>query len=561
VKRILLLLPVLAAAWIAIAAPAHATTVTELPPLAPATLPQGIAAGADGNVWFVENRRAGYGRVNPATGKIDEWTDGVTASSQPSEITLAPDGNLWFTEEVGSRIGRITPGDKPTVKEFQAAGQPEGIAFGPDGKLWYAEFAGSRIGTMTVNGTVFSEYFAGLTGVPMPLGITPGPDGNLWFTELRFVDPGIGRITPSGTITEFKDGITSHSQPARIVAGPDGNLWFTEQTNNAVGRITPAGVVTEFSMGNHPGSGPVGITVGPDGNLWFAGYDGSSGRYVGRITPTGVITRFTKGITGAPIDIALGPDGNLWFTEYFGNRIDKVRLDPDVTTGAANSIGSSGATVAGTVDTLGTKTTYVVQYGTSTSYGKSTSSRELSPGGVPASVTVPLGGLQPSTLYHYRVVAANKQGTSPGEDRTFTTARGSSSSNGGAGSGRDTTGPKLGVVTPGSVPMDDSVITINIGCPLAETLGCRGSVTLETAAKFAGGRSAAVRKRLRLGTARFKLGAGQTRPVNVHLSRKGRALVRKKHRMRVRVVVTARDHAGNRTTTVRALTLRGGKLR
>src|SRR5262249_30279546 len=162
------------------------------------------------------------------------FTDGLTPDSQPSEITPGPDDTLWFTEEASSKIARLsTGGDKPTVKEFQANGQPEGITFAPDGKFYYAEFGGSRISTMTINGTVFDRFFTGLSGVPMPLGITNGPDGNVWFTELRFADPGIGRITPTGVITEFKTGITSHSQPARIVSGPDGNLWFTEQTNNA----------------------------------------------------------------------------------------------------------------------------------------------------------------------------------------------------------------------------------------------------------------------------------------------------------------------------------------
>jgi streptogramin lyase len=560
VKRLLpLLLAATAASAALFAAPAGATTITELPELANAPHPQGIAAGLDGNVWFTENRNSKIGRVNPATGKIDEFSDGVTANSQPSEITPGESGHLWFTEEVGSKVGRIVTGDdKPTIKEFQGAGQPEGIVFGPDGLFWIAEFGGNRIGTMTVNGTLFREFFTGFTGSPMPLGITTGPDGNIWFTELRFPDPGIGRITEDGKITEFKTGITASSEPARIVTGPDGNLWFTEQNNDAVGRITPAGVVTEFKMNHGIGSGPVGIVVGPDKNIWFAGYDGSAGRYVGRITTAGVITEFRKGVTGAPLDIAVGPDGNLWFTEFFGNRIGTVRLDPDVTTGAISAVGQNTASVAGTVDTIGTTTTYVVEYGTSTSYGKSTQSRELAAGSTPASVSVPLTGLQPGTVYHYRVVAANKQGTSVGDDHTFTTQPGSST---GARSGGDTTGPKVAVSAPssGAAATDDSTLTINIGCPLAETLGCRGSVSLDTLVPRSGGRSAAAH-RVRIGSARFKLGAGEKRPVKIRLSHKGRALVRAKHRLRVRVVVTARDHSGNRTTTVRALTLSGGKL-
>jgi streptogramin lyase len=94
-------------------------------------------------------------------------------------------------------------------------------------------------------------------------------DGNLWFTERD--NPGrIGRITPSGTITEFTTGLTSNSRPWGITAGPDGNLWFTEQNSpSRIGRITPSGTITEFSTGLSTNGLLSGITAGPDGNLWF----------------------------------------------------------------------------------------------------------------------------------------------------------------------------------------------------------------------------------------------------------------------------------------------------
>jgi streptogramin lyase len=46
----------------------------------------------------------------------------------------------------------------------------------------------------------------------------------------------IGRITPSGTITEYPIP-TSQSDLWGITAGPDGNLWFTEGNGNKIGRI------------------------------------------------------------------------------------------------------------------------------------------------------------------------------------------------------------------------------------------------------------------------------------------------------------------------------------
>ena len=51
-------------------------------------------------------------------------------------------------------------------------------------------------------------------------------------------------------------------------AGPDGNLWFTESDRGTIGRITPSGTITEFPLEEQE-SGPYGITVGADGNLWF----------------------------------------------------------------------------------------------------------------------------------------------------------------------------------------------------------------------------------------------------------------------------------------------------
>src|SRR6266849_10306958 len=77
--------------------------------------------------------------------------------------------------------------------------------------------------------------FAVPTFNSVPEGITLGPDGNLWFTEFQAGGGHqIGRITPTGTITEFP-GLTG--APFWIVTGPDGNLWFTE-TSNAVGEMT-----------------------------------------------------------------------------------------------------------------------------------------------------------------------------------------------------------------------------------------------------------------------------------------------------------------------------------
>ena len=89
----------------------HAMTVFT-PPTSNAQL-LGIAAGPDGNLWFVENSLASpnggkIGMINPATHAIMEFPV-PTAPAALAGITAGPDGNLWFTENGAGKIGMINP--------------------------------------------------------------------------------------------------------------------------------------------------------------------------------------------------------------------------------------------------------------------------------------------------------------------------------------------------------------------------------------------------------------------------------------------------------------------
>jgi hypothetical protein len=67
--------------------------------------------------------------------------------------------------------------------------------------------------------------------------------------------------------------------------------------------------------------------------------------------------------------------------------------------------------------------TVAFQYGTSTAYGTSTPAQVLPvASGPPGLYTAPLAGLRPGTVYHFRVVATNPDGTAFGPDQQFTTA-------------------------------------------------------------------------------------------------------------------------------------------
>lgn len=94
---------------------------------------------------------------------------------------------------------------------------------------------------------------------------------------------------------------------------------------------------------------------------------------------------------------------------------------PAVTTGGAADVTLQTATLTGSVDPNGAQTTYFFQIGPTSLYGSQTAAAGAGGGSSRVSVTAPVGALAPATVYHYRLVARNRNGLVKGGDRTFKT--------------------------------------------------------------------------------------------------------------------------------------------
>jgi hypothetical protein len=145
---------------------------------------------------------------------------------------------------------------------------------------------------------------------------------------------------------------------------------------------------------------------------------------------------------------------------------------PVVSTGAALGVAQTSALVTGTVNPHGLAGYYEYQYGLSTSYEQSTAVLTLPGGGGEAQAQGSIAGLIPGTLYHYRLVATNDDGTSYGEDHTFTTLPGVPPT--ATTDGASVTGPNTATITG---TLNTQGLPTNYGFQIGTEAGIYGPAT------------------------------------------------------------------------------------
>jgi virginiamycin B lyase len=171
-----------------------------------------IVVGADGNLWFAEQRAvaaqsARVARLDPTTSQITSWSVG-----SPRERVLgvaASSSAVWFT--VGkNEVGRI--GYSGRIKMFSrgipAGAFPDAITAGPDGAMWFTELGADAIGEIAANGRVTQFPWAPLAVFPSPV-----PGGTCG-----------GPCVPGGADA--------------IVRGPGQTLWFSRPGTDEFGRLS-----------------------------------------------------------------------------------------------------------------------------------------------------------------------------------------------------------------------------------------------------------------------------------------------------------------------------------
>ena len=399
----------------------------------------GLAPAADGWLWGTtySGGPADNGtvfKINPATGQlvtVNEIPNGPQNPNSP----LVDDGNgfLWGTTNPYGGNGSI-------FKVHAATGTMTSV-------LTFTRKTGPYKGAFPYGGFLLDE--AGwLWGVTSRGGVED------FGTVFKF-QPSSGTFV---TLAEFT--YTTGSQPgfmplARLARDAGGFVWGTAsgggspnrgtlfKVNMASGACTP---VLQFTgdgasnKGSAPGSGMCFDGTFLWGTTKEGGTAGIGNGTVFKLNPrTGALTTVitfsgtgTAAYTGrTPSSGALlrHPDGHVYGATELGGpggmgTIYRLRFGPLPVTQAATNVAASGATLRGTVNANGPTSPVAFEYGTSpTLEGAATVAAGTATGTTARSFRMPVTGLLPGTVYHFRIVASNAENPNPqrGAILSFTT--------------------------------------------------------------------------------------------------------------------------------------------
>jgi len=137
--------------------------------------PHDPAVGADGMVWFADQRSSYIGRLDPETGDVKEYPT-PTPGSGPHGIVVATDGMVWYTGNAKGLIGRVDP-KTGQITEFPTPGvRDPHTPIWYNGKLWFTAQQASKYGVLDPKTGDVKVYD---TPHPRsnPYGIQRAPDG------------------------------------------------------------------------------------------------------------------------------------------------------------------------------------------------------------------------------------------------------------------------------------------------------------------------------------------------------------------------------------------------
>ncbi len=230
---------------------ASGAVARHIPRGGPGATPMQLTAGPDGSVWYTRSDDS-LGRRHPSG---DEELIGLVAGSAPYGIAAAADGTIWFSMPGVDALGRRSGGRVEKIDLPIADAYPAMVAVATDGAVWTALNAAGALARRTAAGIELITLPSGSA----PVGVAAAPDGDVWYADING-----GRVARAGAAEPaFTD---ASSRPHAVVADPAGGCWATLWAAGRLLHIDARGVTEQFDL---PGREPHGLTLN-DTHVWVA---------------------------------------------------------------------------------------------------------------------------------------------------------------------------------------------------------------------------------------------------------------------------------------------------
>lgn len=240
--------------------------VTQIP-LGPGAAPHGVIAGPDRAAWITDSGQNAIARFDPATRAVKLFPlPKEFPNANLNTATFDRKGILWFTGQNGV-YGRVDPasGKVDAWKAPKGTG-PYGITTTPNGEVWYASLAGDHIAKIdTVSGDALMiqppKQNVG------PRRIWSDSKGILW---VSFWTTGeVGRYDPLNKVWRVWALPNSKRGCYAVYVDDKDKVWLTDFEANAILRFDPATEKFE-SFPSDKRNASVRQILGRPGELWGA---------------------------------------------------------------------------------------------------------------------------------------------------------------------------------------------------------------------------------------------------------------------------------------------------
>lgn len=272
----------------------------------------------DGMMWIPY-----YGRGNQVV-KLNPDTAELTRFRLPFEDTAgihsavpADDGSVWFTEAAKGRLGRLDP-KTGKIEEFQNPADEQGRRNGThtvrydvaSGRAWSS--GGRAISMLDYHTKQWAHFDLGGT-----YGNVAGHNGDEWFTSFRDNGP-IGRVSKDLKLSKFQP--PTDGKPQRLEVDENNIVWFTERTGNKIGRFDPE--TEAFKEYNLPGPNPspYAIYIDKQHMIWYSSHEQDT---LNRLDPnTGQVIEYPYPHSEVSMrEMFMDHKGRIWYASSVNNKV------------------------------------------------------------------------------------------------------------------------------------------------------------------------------------------------------------------------------------------------